>query len=123
MKDKAHIKITMESSQGETVVLEGRGALVVVPRAFNNSDHLTVISQAVYGEISPSDVARKILTMIDDKNEDQSGDFWRSVVADVINGLFVTEIGESTDTITGRISEADAFAMDAMDKTGKERQA
>ena len=127
MKDKNNekfgVQIIMKTYEGEVVELGGRGAVIFCVQDFNGSDHLTQITHALYGKLSTGDIARKILTMIEDKNDDETADFWRRTIANVLGGLFIAEGGEAPDKITGRISVADAFAMDAMDKAGKERQA
>ena len=112
MKEK--MRITIRDAAGETAAeLEGEGVVAFVSEQYADTEHIRRVTRAMIGPLNPADIANSILKAVRDDGDENGGEFWRKVVADIIWALTQDE------DVTGEIGEAEAFMIAATEAAAK----
>ena len=111
------VKVRIQVPGEKEMVLEGRGAVCFVPTAYRGSDHLTQVQQAMAGSLNPADVSNSIMSSVRDEEDGTAADYWRKVLANVLAVLWADKM--QGQDITGKVTEAEAFAIHEMDLARK----
>ena len=108
------VNVTITRDGEQVINRDGLGAITFIINNYNGNEDIRQVELGMFGKLSATDIASQIMTMAKDKNQD---DFWREVVLHILEVLLADRMGVD---LLHHISDADAFALDAIKKAGAE---
>lgn len=108
------VNVTIARDGEQVVNRDGQGAITFITNNYNGNEDIHQVELGMFGKLSATDIAGQIMTMAKDENRDS---FWREVVTHILRVLLADRMGVD---LLHHISDADAFALDAIKKAGAE---
>lgn len=104
------VNVTITRDGEQFMNRDCQGAITFITNNYNGNEDIRQVELCMIGKLSAAEIARQIMTMAKDENRE---DFWRDVVTNILSIMMADRMGVD---LLHHISDADAFALDAIKK-------